>query len=883
MSELPTGTVTFMFTDIEGSTKLLDQLGGPRYRKSQDDHAAILRRAIAAGGGVEVRTEGDSFFAVFGNALGALDAAVSAQRGLANHQWADSPLRVRMGLHTGEGTPGGDDYVGMDVNRAARIAAAGHGGQVVVSEATRSLVQHALPDAVRLRDLGEHRLKDIGHPEHLYDLVVATLPSNFPPLASLGRRPNNLPLQLTTFVGREKEIADICYLLQTTRLLTVTGPGGAGKTRLALQAAAEMLTDFDDGAFFVDLSSVTDPELVPSAINIALGSVETGGRPLLDVVEDRLREKQLLLIVDNFEQVIPAAPIVERLLSNAPRLKVVATSRMALSLRGEQEYSIPTLQVPVPERSLDLMELCRLEAVRLFAERARAVRSAFEVTEANAAAVAGITARLDGLPLAIELAAKRIKLLTPEQMISHLDHGLALLSSKAPTLPERQRTLAGAIAWSYNLLSENERRLFARLSIFDGGWALDAAETVCDPPELGLDSIEGLGALVDHSLVARTDAPDGEPRFAMLVTIQEFAHEQLDAQGDFEVMRERHARYYLSFAAEAEPHLTKIDHRTWLDRCERELHNLRAALRWAIEGEEADEAQLAASALWRFWQLRGHLAEGRRWLDEILAVPSGQGRTARRTKALIGAGGIAWWQSDMAAARVFYDEALAIARERGEPAAIAEALYNIAHVEVVDGDIESAGRMLEESLDLFGKAGDEDGIARVRSWSAGQSGLRGDWTSVIEEVKDVVAIWRRLGDVFELGDNLNTLAIAYARTGRHTEARAVALEALQISVDGDMKMGTALGILILGFLASWEGRDELALRLAGASEKLRKELGGGPPTDFLRVLVGDPVGEARSRLPTETAERVWEEGRALSMEEAVALAREASPSVGSAV
>jgi predicted ATPase/class 3 adenylate cyclase len=876
MSELPTGTVTFMFTDIEGSTRLLDELGTTRYREIQQEHADIVRRAIALGEGTEVREEGDSLFVAFGNAVGAVTAAVAAQRGLASDQWPDRPVRVRIGLHTGEGILGGGDYVGMDVNRAARIAASAHGGQILLSDATRSLVEHSLPKEVRLRDLGDHRLKDISHPEHLHDLVISGLPDDFPPPNSLGLRPNNLPIQLTTFVGREVEIKEAHNLLSANRLLTITGPGGAGKTRLALQIGAEVLAEFAGGVTFVDLSSLTDPELVPSAINVALGSSDTGGRPLVDVIEDRLREKELLLILDNYEQVMPAAPLVEKLLSTAPRLKVIVTSRIPLSVRGEQEYPIPPMRLPATEEAADLSLFCRLEAVQLFTERARAVRPSFEVTAANAPAVAEITTRLDGLPLAIELAATRTKLLTPEQMLDHLDQGLAALSSKSPAVPERQRSVRDAIAWSYDLLSEAERRLFARLSVFDGGWTLEAAETVCDPMDFGLDPLEGIGYLVDHSLVARTETADGESRFSMLTTIRVFADEKLRAEGETETMRHRHAQHYLAFASEAEPHLTRIELRHWLDRCERENANLRAALRWAIDTGEATDVQLAAAALWRFWQFRGHLAEGRRWSEEILAMPSGQARSAQRSKALAAAGGIAWWQADMDAARAFYGEALAIEQELGNPAGLAEALFNRSHVLVSDGEVESGARMLDESLQLFRQMEDDVGVARVLSVRTGWKAWQGDWPGFIAEAEQHVATWRRLGDVFQLGDTLTMLATGYAKVGRHAEARRAALEVLQMSIDAGMNLGAALAVLVLGFLATWEGRDEDALRMAGASQSLMKEIGGGPPLDFLSALIGDPLAEARTRLSNDVANRAWEEGARMSIAEAVDLARGSS-------
>jgi predicted ATPase/class 3 adenylate cyclase len=871
MAQLPTGTVTFLFTDIEGSTRLLQELGD-RYVAVRDDHAGIVRRAIAEGGGVEVSTGGDSFFVAFPSPTGAVLAAVIAQRGLANHDWSHgSPVRVRMGLHTGDGVLSGGDYVGMDVNRAARIADAAHGGQVIVSEATRGLVERALPGGATLRDLGQHRLKDIVHPEHLYDLVIEGLPSDFPPPRTLDARPNNLPPQLTSFVGREEQIAEVRRLLGRTRLLTLTGTGGTGKTRLALQVAGEILTEYGDGSFFVDLSSVTDPSLVPSVVARALGVPEVAGLPIVKALKDHLRDKELLLVLDNFEQVAEASPVIEELLTAAPKLKVLVTSRIVLSLRGEQEHAVPPLEPPDPKRLPDVLTLGRFEAVQLFTERALAVQPGFRVTEENASAVAEITARLDGLPLAIELAATRTKVLTPQQMLPRLQQRLSILTSGARTLPERQRTLRGAIAWSHDLLDDAERRLFARLSVFSGGWTLESAEAVCDPEGIGLDGLEGLTSLVDKSLVRRGEPADGHLRFLMLETIREFGQEQLRAGSDLVLVVRRHAEHFLGLAVEAEPHLTADDQLGWLDRCDQEHPNIRAALRWAIESAEADRAQQAAGALWRFWQQRGHLAEGRRWFEEILSMPSGQGPTAARAKALIGAGGVAWWQQDREAAGASYEEALAIERELGDPARIAEALYNLAFV-VAGDDVGSAGRLLDESRDLFRQVGDERGMAQVLAMLVMGDAQAGKWGDVIASLEEGVAIWRRLGDRLHLAFDLVWLAFAYGRVGRREDARSAALEALELFREADNATGIGIAFTDLAFLATWEGRHQHAIRLAGASESLRKQV-GGPPGAIGGLLEGDPVAEARAHLADDTAQRAWEEGLAMNVEQAVALAR----------
>jgi predicted ATPase/class 3 adenylate cyclase len=877
MTDLPRGTVTFLFTDIEGSTGLLQTLGD-RYPAVLDEHAAILRRAVASAGGVEVSTHGDAFFVVFTSPAAAVRAALAAQRALAARDWSPGPpVRVRMGLHTGEGTRGGDDYAGLDVHRAARIADAAHGGQVLVSGTTRALVEHALPDGATLRDLGAHRLRGLAEPERLHQLSAGGLPDEFPPPRALDARPGNLPVALSSFVGREPEIAEVEQLLGQARLLTLTGPGGSGKTRLALAVADQLLPEFRDGAWFVDLAPVTDPALVPAAVANALGVPEAAGRPILDGVKEHLRDRELLCVVDNFEQVAEAGPVLEELLGAAPRLRAIVTSRVVLSLRGEQEYAVPPLPVPDPDRlPVDLADLEAVAAVRLFRERAAAASPRFALTAANAPVVAEICARLDGLPLAIELAATRTKVLSPEQILERLKRRLALLTSGPRSLPERQQTLRAAIAWSYDLLAETERRLFARLSVFTGGWTFEAAEAVCEPEACGLDPLDGLTSLVDKSLVRRVEPPGWPARFSMLETIREFGLEQLEAFGDLEAVRRRHAGWFLDLATEAEPHLTAADQGEWLDRCDSEHANIRAALRWAVEAGEAGRAQAAAGALWRFWQQRGHLAEGRRWLEEVLAMPSGQEPTPARAKALAGAGGIAWW-IDQTASRSLYSEALAIERELGDPARLAEALYNQAFVVAAGDDLEAATGLLEESLALFRRAGDEPGAARAMVMLVVRDAVAGAWDRVIAGVEEAVVIWRRLGDRLNLAFCLVWLAFAVGRAGRADDARATALEALGLFREAGNPTGVALAFLDLAFLLTWEGRHTDAIRMAAVAKAQRELAGGGATPGFGGMLEGDPVADARAHLSPEVADRAWREGLAMPLETAVEVARGGSP------
>ena len=488
-------------------------------------------------------------------------------------------MRVRMALHTGAAEEQGGDYFGPPLNRVARLLSAAHGGQVLLSLPTQELVRDVLPLDSELRDLGEHRLKDLARPERGYQLVAPDLPADFPSLRTLESRPNNLPMQPTLLVGREREVEDVRgrLLAPEVRLLTLTGPGGTGKSRLALQSAADLIEEFEDGVFFVALATLTDHTLVTSSVAQVLGVRESGDQPLLEGIKDYLQDKRLLLVLDNFEQVLEAAPQAGEILSAAPRLKVLATSRIPLGIYGEREYAVPPLAIPDPKRLPTLEVLSQYEAVRLFIERAEATKAGFEITSENAPAVAEICARLDGLPLAIELAAARIKLLPPSSILARLTNRLKLLTGGARDLPERQRTLRGAIEWSHTLLDEGEKTLFARMAIFSGGRTLEAIEAVCDAQgDLPMDAFDGVSSLVDKSLLRQEEGPEGEPRFMMLETIHEYAREKLRESGEAEEIGHAHARHFLGLAEEAE--LTGPEQAWWLERLEAEHDNLRTTL-----------------------------------------------------------------------------------------------------------------------------------------------------------------------------------------------------------------------------------------------------------------------------------------------------------------
>jgi predicted ATPase/class 3 adenylate cyclase len=877
MRDLPSGTVTFLFTDIEGSTRLL-QAAEDEYPAILERHFALLRGAVSAGGGREVSRDGDALFAVFTSAVDAVAAVAEAQRALSGVSWAPEPVRVRMGLHTGEGVVADGTYVGLDVHRAARIGTAAHGGQILLSESTQALASGGLPDGTSIRDLGRHRLKDLAKPERLFQLVVSGLATEFPALRTLDATPNNLPTQLTTFLGRERELAEAAQQLAATRLLTLTGPGGTGKTRLSLQLAAESADEFADGVFFVPLALITEPSLVVPAILGALGLSATGGRQPTEVLVDHLATRCLLLVLDNFEQVTEAGPIVTELLSAAPRVKMVATSRSPLRVYGEREYAVPPLDLPDLSHLPTAARLSQFEAVALFIERATAVRPGFAVTNENAPAVAEICVRLDGLPLALELAAARIKLLTAQAILARLEKRLDLLSSGARDLPARQQTLRGAIAWSYDLLEEPERRLFACLGVFAGGTTLEMVDAVVGS-EAGIDVLDGIASLVDKSLVRQEASDDEEPRFALLQTIREYAQERLDAEEFGERVRRRHAATFLALAEEAAPMLLTAAGRRWLDRLESEHENLRAALGWSIAVGDATIAQRLITALWRFWQMRAYLAEARKRCVEALAVPGGDADPAVRARALEATGGIAYWQADFESAAAYYEEALELDRAAGDPARTAESLYNLAMAAVIDVDqtaIARAGAQAEEALELFRSVGDQRGAARAL-WALGNvAHSAGEPERAIAALDEATPIFRELGDRFMLAWADFTRGAAALKIGDHEGARSRFDEALRIFRDAGDVTGYILLVEAFAWLAKGMGDHVRAVRLAGAVDDLERT----SVTSMARRnrdLEGDWL-DPRRLLADPALRAEYDAGQGMTADDAVAYALEPSPS-----
>lgn len=865
LRELPEGTVTFLFTDIEGSTRLLQRLG-ERYPETLESHHGLLREAFRAHGGIEVDTQGDAFFIVFRSAPDAVDAALDAQRALEGQVWPEGArVRVRMGLHTGEAVRAADGYVGLDVHRAARIADAGHGGQILVSAPTRDLIEERLPANADFRDLGAHHLRDLEEPERLYQVVADGLEADFAPLRAAERRLGNLPSAVTTFVGRSRELAEVKSFLTRSRLVTLTGIGGTGKTRLALQVATDLQLSLDDGAFFVPLSGLSNPDLVIPSVVQALQLPEDPALSPIEVLIRNVSEKDLLVILDNFEHLLAAAPRVAELLAATRRLRVLVTSREPLGISGEQQYAVEPMSAPDDGGSVPVDRLASNEAVALFVDRAAGVKPAFALTEQNGAIVAEICRRVDGLPLAIELAAARVKILTPPGILHRLGRRLELLSAGSRDAPPRHRTLRDALAWSYELLEERDRTLFPRLAVFAGGFTVEAAEAVCGD---GVDNtFEGVASLVNKSLLRQIDTLVGEPRFLMLETIREFAGD-LMADADLVAVERRHAEHFLSLAEAAEHELTGERQGVYLDALAADHDNIRAALDRSARRGWLDVALRLGAALWRFWQMRGHLREGVQRMEELLSLPGVSVEPRDRIRAVWAAGSLIYWMADFPRAAKWYERSLVLAREAGDPGAVAESLYNLSFaLSVPKTDVPRARALLEESLSLFREVGDGGGVAKV-SWAlAGLEHELGQHEAAEVHGSEALRVFRELGDRFQTGWTLHLLGITSIGRGRLDEARARLSEALRLFREAEDT--SAIVLLLADFveLALAERDGERALRFCGAEAALRESTGVGLP-GWVRPQ------EERRRLaeelvPPESAASAWAEGYDLTLDQAI--------------
>jgi predicted ATPase/class 3 adenylate cyclase len=815
---LPSGTVTFLFTDVEGSTRLLHALGTEGYADALAAHRRTLRDAFITHGGVEVDTQGDAFFVAFPTAPGALAAARDASAAL-----VDGPIRVRIGLHTGTPLLTDEGYVGADVHKGARIAAAGHGGQVLLSATTAALVDHT-----DLRDLGEHRLKDLTAPERIFQAD----PGEHPPLATLHQ--TNLPIPATPFLGREAELNDIGarILRDDVRLVTLTGPGGTGKTRLALQAVANTAEHFPGGLWWVPLAPLRDPALVGESAARALGA--SGD------LADHIGDKRLLLLLDNFEHLLGAAGEFAALLGACPNLTLVITSREPLHIAGEWEYAVDPLD--------------RTDAVELFLARALATRHDF----APSSEVAQICDRLDGLPLAIELAAARVKVLGTAALLERLEQRLPMLAGGARDVPERQRTLRATIEWSHELLTEEEQRLFARLAVFRNGWTLDAAEDIVDA------DLDTLQSLVDKSLV-RVRPESG--RYWMLETIREFAEERLEALGDSDGIRDRHADYFVALAEEAEPHL-RGNPRPWVVRLSADVDNLRAAQdRLAATGRRGDEVRLVAM-LWRFWMLRGTFAEG--WRRLAVVRDGGAPGTAVRANALNGVTAIGMVSGALADASAAAQEALALHREHGNAWGVANSTFLFGQVASTTRDWAAGRERFSAALDAFRALGDTHyTLLSMRALAFMEYEL-GNPERATQLQTEVIAAARDSGNVRMEGSSLGALAEYAILDGRSADALDPLRAATRIFLEIEERIEVTINLRRFARVEAAFGDAATAARVLGAADAADEEMGAGR-IGWVRDLDPGTVEIAASRLGPAEVARLRAEGRTMPLDEAVAL------------
>jgi predicted ATPase/class 3 adenylate cyclase/DNA-binding CsgD family transcriptional regulator len=879
---LPTGTVTFLFTDIEGSTALLQRLGDRRYAEVLLELRRLLRQAFAEGHGQEVDAQGDAFMVAFSRANDAVTTAVAAQRALVAHAWpAGAAPRVRMGLHTGEPLRGETGYVGLDVHQAARIAAAAHGGQILLSDVTRGLAVKNLPPGVSVRDLGEHRLKDLArHPAHLFQVMTPGLPRDFAPLKTLDALPNNLPRQLTSFVGRQREMAKVKQFLTTASLVTLIGTGGAGKTRLALQVAADILDQYPDGIWLVECAPVSDAALVAQTVAAALGVPEQPSRALTDTLVDYLRSKFMLLLLDNCEHLREAcARLVDALLRECPRLRILSTSREPLGVRGEIVWRVPSLALPDLQHLPSPEHLTQYESIRLFADRAASNMPEFQLTKANARAVAEICHRLDGIALAIELAAARVRTLSAEQIAARLDDRFRLLAGTSPTVLPRHRTLRAAIDWSHQLLTEGERTVLRRLSVFAGGCTLEGAESVCSEGGVQRAEVFDLVAqLVDKSLlIAETQAR--ESRYRLLETVRQYGWERLHEAGEADLMRRRHRDWYLALAEQAAGGLDGSDQKAWLERLETELDNLRAALEWCRWTDEgAGPGLRLAIALRRFWENRAYFAEGRAWLDGLIAA-RGVVPPALRARALNCAGILAYRQGDYERVWALCSEALSICEQHPDAYAAGEALHFLAHVRQARGDYVSATEMMARSVTLRQEAGHRRGVANSLDCLGELARMQGDYDRANDLTQRARVLYADIGDGRGMAHTFHNLAYIRLHQGRRGEAQGLfrqsLIEARDLNSPRDIIMAVA------GIAAAWvDGVPlERIARFLGAVDSLLGTTGvhlePAEQKDFEQT-----VAALRARMEDDAFAGAWSRGREMTLSEAAehALALSAAPS-----
>ena len=929
MNHLPSGTVTFLFTDIEGSTKLAQE-----YPDAMPSllarHNEILKQAIEAHNGFVFQTVGDSFCASFHNASDALHAALDAQRVLHTEDWTAAPIRVRMGIHTGqvEAQENGEYNGYLTLSHIQRLMSAAHGGQVLISLATQELVHDELPEGVTLRDMGQRRLKDVIRPEHIYQLVIAELPNDFPPIKTLDLYLHNLPAQMTSFIGREKEREEIKQSLSEHRLLTLTGSGGAGKSRLSLQVGMDCLQQFPDGVWLVELAPVTDPALVPQTLLTTFSLREDRHRSVLDVLIDYLRAKTLLLVLDNCEHLIEAcAQISDALLQGCPKLRILASSREALGITGEVAYRVPSLNTPNPENLPSLDELHKADSIRLFVDRAATAKPGFMLTNVNAFSLAQICYRLDGIPLAIELAASRVKVLSPEQIAARLDDRFRLLTGGSRTALPRQQTLRAMIDWSYSLLSDQEKTLFRRLAVFVGGWTLEAAEAVCAGLEEdaipSYDVLDLLTRLVDKSLVV-IEETEGEIRYHRLETIRQYSREKFFETDEVEAVRDRHLNFFVRFAELVDQKLKSRDQLLWHRRMSLEQDNLRAALEWGLN-RNLDNALRIAGATNLFWTAGGYSAEGFRWTQRALEqgektpIPTGitnEQRLVGRAKALCGLTRLYLSLGDNASAKHAAEESVALYRQSQDRRGLAFALIVLAYPLDFLGEREQAETALQESysiaraekdtylicrslnrlahviVDLYHDLNLSQGYVEESLRLAREAGLssqeaqaceilgfiaihKNDHDAARASLKESARVYAEIGATFNVILEKSNLAHMERRLGNHAEALEYYRETITAFRDMGQTGAVSHQLECFGFIALAQNQNERALHLFAAADALRKK-SNTPMTPDEQTYFDGQLKSLRENMDLKEFDLIWSKGHSMRMEQAIELAVETS-------
>jgi predicted ATPase/class 3 adenylate cyclase len=922
-SDLPSGTVTFLFTDIEGSTPLWEH-EPEQMRAALARHHAILRAAIAEQGGHVYKVIGDAFQAAFDVPAQAVAAALAAQRGLAGERWPTStPIRVRMGLHVGPAEADVHDYATTHtLNRVARVMSAGYGGQTLLTLAVAELVRERLPAGVTLRDLGRHRLKGLTQLEHLFQVVAPDLPVDFPPLQSLAASLNNLPVQLTSFIGRDTEVAEVKRRLSVSRLVTLTGSGGCGKSRLSIKVASELGVHYSNGVWFIELAPVADPALISQTLLSTFNLREDSHRSALEVLIDYLRAKTLLLVLDNCEHLIEAcAQISEALLRTCPNLCILATSREAMGIAGEAAYRVPSLNTPNPAHLPSLDELEKVDSIRLFIERAATAKPGFALTQDNASFLAQICYRLDGIPLALELAASRVKVLSPEQIASRLDDRFRLLTGGSRTALPRQQTLRAMIDWSYSLLSEQEKTLFRRLAVFVGGWTLEAAESVCGEGRSEFDVLDLLARLVDKSLIFIEESTS-EIRYHRLETIRQYSREKFFETDEVETVRDRHLDFFVQFAELVDENLKGGEQVVWQNRIAAEQDNLRTALEWGLS-KNPDSALRIAGAANLFWTAGGYSPEGFRWTEKALAqvekIPAPQGitleqRLVARARALRGLARLYLSLGDNANARHAAEESVALYRQSQDRRGLAFALVVLAYPLEFLGERVRAEAVLRESnaiaraeddvyvicrslnilarvivdlhhdLDLSQRYAEESyRLAReagLRSQEAQASEILGliathrkDYDPARAHLEEAVKVYQEIGATFNVILEKSNLAHLERQLGNYASALEYYRETIVAFRDIGQAGAVSHQLECFGFIALAQNQNERALQLLAAANALR-EKGGTPMMPDEQIYFDEQLKGLREKMDSMKFDSLWSQGCAMTMEPAIAYALE---------